>query len=435
MSATSVPHELTVPDEVARAVILPDSYTDLEGVVHPACRWLRANRPIGLAHVEGYDPVWVISRHADIRFVLNNAETFHNGDVNTMLQPKAGDAFLRDLLGGTTRVLDGHLSYIEPPKHTAYRAATDFAFTPKGIRVFEERLREIARAQVDSLLEHGGECDFVQAVSARFPLHSVLELLGVPESDYDRMLELTQHTFGGDDPDWRRDDVPPTPEAMARQWLESVQDFYEYFEDVRKDRLACPRTDLASQIVHAKLDNGDLLPERVQNHMTAGVAIAGHDTTNSSIAAGMHGLATFPEQFARVKADLSLVPRLVEESLRWATPAKHFMRNATRATAVAGVEMQAMDRQMCLFISGNFDEEVFPDPYAFDVTRRPNPHLSFSHGPHICQGLHIARYEMRVLFEELIPRLASVELAAAPRLKRGNFVTGFKTLPIRFRAS
>jgi cytochrome P450 len=199
--------------------------------------------------------------------------------------------------------------------------------------------------------------------------------------------------------------------------------------------MACPRDDLASALINAKLSNGELMPPRPQNHMTAAIALAGHDTVSSSLSAGLHGLASFPEEFARVKADMSYVPRLVEESLRWASPAKHFMRNATRDTELHGIPIKAMDRLMCLYVSGNNDEEVFPEPRRFDITRRPNPHLSFSFGPHICLGLHIARFEMRVLFEELLPRIDSLELAAAPTLKRGNFVTGFKTLPLRFKVA
>jgi cytochrome P450 len=420
-----------VPDEVARAVVLPASYADLDGVVFPACKWLRENAPVARVEVDGYDPIWLISKHATIREVLRDAELFHSADANIMLQPKAGDEYLRNLLDGTTHVLS-NLSYFEPPKHGIYRNATAFAFLPAQVRKFEPRFREIAKEAVDRMMECDGECDFVEALSAKYPLNAVLEMLGVPPEDYGLMLKLTQDTFGGDDPDWKRDDVPATPEAMAKQWLASVEDFYEYFEVIRKDRLANPRDDLATSIVTAKLENGELMPERIQNHLTASIALAGHDTTNSAISAGMHGLAHFPAQFDKVKADPKLIPGLVEESLRWATPAKHFMRNATRDTEVDGVEIKNGDRLMCLFVSGNRDEEVFADAMAFDVTRRPNPQLSFSFGPHICLGQHIAKMEMRALFDELLPRLKSVELVGEPTLKVSNFVSGFKTLPIRF---
>jgi cytochrome P450 len=431
MATTDQVASAVVPDNVARAVVLPASYADLEATVYPACRWLRENAPIGRAKVKGYDPLWLIAKHADIKTVLRDAELFHNADANIMLQPKAGDDYLRNLLGGTTHVLN-NLSYMEPPEHTAYRNATAFSFLPAQVRKFEPRFREIAKEAVDRLMEHDGEVDFVEALSSRYPLNAVLEMLGVPPEDYDLMLKLTQDTFGGDDPDWKREEVEASPEAMAKQWLLSVEDSYAYFEVIRKDRLANPRDDLATSIVTAKLENGEAMPERIQNHLTTSIALAGHDTTNSAISAAMHGLAKFPEAFDKVKADPKLIAGLVDEGLRWATPAKHFMRNATRDTQLNATEIKSGDRLMCLFVSGNFDEDVFPDPHRFDVARRPNPHLSFSFGPHVCLGQHIAKIEMRALFDELIPRLGSVELTGEPRLKVSNFVSGFKSLPIRF---
>jgi len=420
-----------VPDEIARAIMLPTSYGDLEGTVFPACDWLRANMPVGRAEIDGYDPVWLVARHADIKELLRDAETFHNADANIMLQPTAGDEYLRGMLDGTTKVLR-NLSYMEPPEHTAYRRAQKPTFEPGAVLKYRERFRRVAIDAIDRLFEHDGECDFVATLSSRYPLAAVLETLGVPQDDYELMLKWTQDTFGGDDPDWKRDGIEASPEAMAKQWHASVQDFHDYFESMRMQRLAGPTGDMTSDIVNSRTEDGKLMPDLVQNHMAASIAIAGHDTTNSAISAGMLGLIRFPEQFDLVKAEPALIPGLVDESLRYATPAKHFMRNATREVEFHGAEIGAGDRVMALFVSGNRDEAAFADPYAFDITRRPNPHLSFSYGPHICLGMHMAKLEMNVLFEELLPRLGQVELAAEPRLKQSNFVSGLKTLPIRF---
>ena len=313
MSVTDHANAQVAPEDVARAVMLPASYGDLEGTVYPACAWLRANAPIAKATIEGYDPIWLIAKHADVRTVLRDAELFHNADANIMLQPQAGDAYLRELLGGTTHVLN-NLSYMEPPEHTRYRSATAFSFLPAQVRKFEPRFREIAREAVDRLMEHDGEVDFVSDLSSRYPLNAVLEMLGVPSEDYDLMLRLTQDTFGGDDPDWKRDEVEASPEAMAKQWLLAVEDSYAYFEGIRKDRHAHPRDDLATAIVTARLDDGEPIPERIQNHLATSIALAGHDTTNSALSAGMHGLATFPDQLALVREDPALIPGLVEES-------------------------------------------------------------------------------------------------------------------------
>ena len=424
--------ELTVPAEIARAVMLPASHGDLEGTVYPAWRWLRENLPLGLAELEGYDQIWLVAKHATNQHVLRNADLFHNAGVNIMLQPQAGDAYLRGILGGTTHVLN-NLSYMEPPDHTNYRRAQAPRFLPTEVRKFEPRFREIAKQAVDRFLAQGdGEVDAVATLSARYPLNAVLEMLGVPAEDYELMLKITQDTFGGDDPDWKRDDVPATPEAAAKQWQMAVAAARSYFEAIREDRLAKPRDDLATAIMTSRLDNDEQMPAHIQVDMALSIAIAGHDTTNSAISAGIEGLARFPDQLTLAQENPKLIPGLAEESLRWATPAKHFTRDCTADTEVDGVPVKSGDRLMCAFVSANFDEDVFPDPHRFDITRRPNPHMAFSFGPHVCLGQHIAKIEMRALFEELIPRLGSLELAGPPVLKQSNFVSGFKRLPVRF---
>jgi cytochrome P450 len=256
-------------------------------------------------------------------------------------------------------------------------------------------------------------------------------MLGVPEEDYELMLKLTQDTFGGEDPDWNREDIPLTPEAAATQWQAAVLDFERYFAGLLEERKDAPRDDLITMIVTTRLEDGEPMPPLFQNHYISGLAAAGHDTTNSALSGGVLGLARFPDQLALAKSDPRMIGGLVDESLRYATPAKHFMRNATVDTEIAGIPVKAMERVMCLFVSGNRDEEVFPDPERFDITRRPNPHLSFSHGPHVCLGQHIARLEMRVLFEELLPRVKSIELLGEPVWKVANFVGGIKSLPLR----
>src|SRR5205823_3678639 len=150
--------------------------------------------------VDGYDPIWLISKHEDIKAVLRDAELFHNADFNIMLQPQAGDEYLRNLLGGTTHVLN-NLSYMEPPEHGQYRNAIAHDFLPAEVRKFDPRFREIAKDAVNRMMEEDGECDFVAVLSSQYPLNAVLEMLGVPPEDYQYMLKLTQDTFGGDDPD------------------------------------------------------------------------------------------------------------------------------------------------------------------------------------------------------------------------------------------
>jgi cytochrome P450 len=411
--------------------MLGTSYADPDGVVHPACKWLRENMPIARAELEGYDPVWLVSKHADVSAIYLDNWTFHNADHNIILYPQIGDKYLRDALGGNTRVLD-NLTYMEEEEHRDHRAALAPHFLPKEVRKYNPRIRELAKEFVDKMLDYDGECDFVDVVSRDFPLTTVMEMITVPHEDYDLMMRLTQETFGGEDPDWKRPGLPDTPEAAARSWAESVSDFYDYFEDIRKDRLANPRDDLSTVVVNARLENGCPFTEHRQNHLAATFAIAGHDTTSSALSGGMLGLCRFPDQVELVKRDPKLLSGLADECLRYATPAKHFTRNTVAEVEFRGVTFAPMDRIMTLTVSANRDEDVFPDPERFDITRRPNKQIAFGFGPHVCLGQHIAKNEIRMFFEELLPRIKTIELAGEPQYKIGNFVTGAKTMPIRF---
>ncbi len=422
----------TVPDDIARAALLPASYGDIQGTVFPALRWLRENAPVAKAKIDGYDPVWIVSTHAAVRDVLKDAELFHSADYNIMLQPQAGDAYLRDMLGGTTKVLH-NLSYMEPPEHTGYRKATGSDFLPGKIRGYQPRMTEIAKRSVDDLLaKYPRACDIVEALTATYPLWVIMAMLGVEESDYHLMAKLTQDTFGGDDPDWRRDDVPATPEAMAKQWHAAAEDFYRYFRRIKDDRIANPREDLSTAIVTARMADGAYMPERIQVHLVMSIALAGHDTVNSAISAGIHGLALNPDQLQAVRKNPKLIAGLVEESLRWGSPAKHFMRNATRNSEVCGVPIATGDRLFCSLASANRDEAAFSNPDQFDITRKGNAHVTFSYGPHVCLGQHIAKMMMKTLFEEFIPRLSTIELEGPPRQKVSNFVSGYKSLKVRY---
>ncbi|CAB4962725.1 unannotated protein [freshwater metagenome] len=427
-----VPNVTSVPQEIAEAIVLPGGYGDLEGVVFPACDWLRANAPIAQVEVEGHDRVWLISKHQHNKEILRDAATFLSEPNNHFLTTTAGDDYLRSILGGTTKVID-NLTPMDGEDHRGHRAAQAEAFSIEAIRKYEPRFRELATKSVDRFLAAGGECDAVATLAQNFPLEVVMEMISVPESDFALMHKMTQETFGGDDPDIvSESDADMSPETLARLWQESAQYFYDYFEDMRVERLRCPIDDLSSAIVNGRMPDGELMSPLRQNHMLSSIALAGHDTVSSAIAGGIHGLATHPDQLALARQDPSLIPGLVDEALRWSIPAKHFMRTAGRDVDFHGQQIKAGDRIMCLFVSANRDEDVFPDPYRFDITRKPNPQLSFSFGPHICLGLHVTKIEMKALYAELVSRITSLELAGEPRLKLGNFVTGLKTLPVRY---
>jgi hypothetical protein len=278
----------------------------------------------------------------------------------------------------------------------------------------------------------------VSEVALWYPLQVIMAILGVPDEDAPLMLKLTQETFGSLDPDViaRSQMLTEKVGLMAGSGnaqvdlIQLAQAFFQYFGAMIADRRANPRDDVATVIANGMID-GAPIPEREALSYFVIIATAGHDTTSSTAAGGLEQLARQPEALARLRADPGLIPLFVEESIRWVTPVKHFMRTATADTELAGRTIRKGDG-LCLFYwSGNRDEAVFAEPFRFDATRDPNPHIAFGHGVHLCLGLHLARLELRILFEELLPRLKSVELAGEPKLSLANFVSGLKTLPLR----
>jgi cytochrome P450 len=210
-----------------------------------------------------------------------------------------------------------------------------------------------------------------------------------------------------------------------------LMDFFLYFNQITEARRANPTDDVATVIANAKLNGEDIGAFEAVSYYTI-IATAGHDTTSSSTAGGLLGLIQNPDQLAAIQADLSLIPGLVDESIRMTTPVKHFMRSATRDYELRGQTIKKGDWLFLAYPSGNRDEEVFEDPYDFKIDRTPNKHLAFGYGAHLCLGQHLAKMEMRIFWEELLPRLKSVELAGQPKLTEANFVGGLKSLPIRY---
>jgi cytochrome P450 len=423
--------QVRVPDEIARAVVLPESYGDEQHVTYPAFAWLRQSLPVGQAFVDGYDPLWLITKFDDIMTVERNHSLFNATMNNPILNTQAGDAFMRTLTpDGSIRYLDA-LPFLDPPEHTQIKSATSNWFTPKNVAKYTGHIRQIAREDVDKLLSFDGEVDWATDFALHYPLRVILGLFGIPQEDLPLMLKLTQDFFGANDPDEKRDDVEASPEAAARQFQAAFADFFAYFDQFTEDRRAHPRDDLMSVIANAKVD-GEYLPRGVVNGSYLQVATAGHDTTSSVIAGAALALARDPGQWERVRENHALIPGMTEEAVRWTSPVKHFMRSASQDTELHGVAIRKGERLMLNYPSGNRDEDYFAAAEDFDLERSPNKHLGFGFGGHMCIGQHIARLEMNILFEELLPRVTSIELAGDPRPVKTNFVSSYKSLPVKF---
>ncbi|HEY2750236.1 cytochrome P450 [Phenylobacterium sp.] len=421
--------DLTIPQDIAETVVDPRAYADER--IHDAYRWLRLNNPLGIARPEGFDPFWVVTKHADILEVSRQNDLFHSGDRQTTLVNQVNDARAREITGGSPHLVRS-LVQMDPPDHLKYRALTQGWFMPPNLRKIEARIREIAKTSVDQMAGLGGRCDFVRDVALRYPLHVVMEILGVPEEDEGRMLMLTQELFGAQDPDIARPEI--SVEETSKMLTGVLDDFYAYFDKISIDRRANPRGDLASLIANASID-GEPISGLEQLSYYVIVATAGHDTTSSTTAGAIWKLCEDPEQFRRVKSDPSRIPGLIDEAIRWMTPVKHFMRSATADAELGGRRIGKGDWLMLCYASGNRDEEVFEDPYTFRSDRTPNRHLAFGYGAHVCLGQHLAKLEMRIFFEELFSRLERIELDGEPGMTQAYFVNGPKKLPVRFEMS
>jgi hypothetical protein len=402
-------------DDAAKVLADPQAYAD-ETKLHAALTHLRANAPVSWVEVPNYRPFWAITKHADVLEIERNNTLFTNWP-RPVLTTAEGDE-LQAAAGVRT------LIHLDDPQHRVVRAIGADWFRPKAMRALKVRVDELAKNYVDKMMAVGPECDFVQEVAVNYPLYVIMSLLGIPESDFPRMLKLTQELFGSDDSEFKRG-------SSNEDQLPALLDMFGYFNGVTASRREHPTEDLASAIANARIDGEPLSDiETVSYYLI--VATAGHDTTSATISGGLHGLIENPDQLRRLRDDLDLMPLATEEMIRWVTPVKEFMRTAAEDTTVRGVPIAAGESLLLSYVSANRDEEVFADPFRFDVGRDPNKHLAFGYGVHFCLGAALARMEVSSFFSQLIPRLKSIELTGDPESVATTFVGGLKHLPVRY---
>jgi cytochrome P450 len=404
------------PDEAGRVFVTPSAYAD-EDQFHRACAVLRRESPIHRVEADGFPAFWAVTRHRDVYDIARNSEVWRN-EPRPVLQPLDREEFQRQQ--GELKTL----IHLDDPRHRELRSLTIDWFKPRSLARLDDRLAELARASVARMAALGGSCDFARDVAMPYPLQVILAILGLPEEDFPRMLVLTQNLFGGDDPEYTRG---TTPEELQKV----IMDFFAYFSQLVADRQAQPTEDLASVVANASIDGQHLdLIEQLSYYVI--VATAGHDTTSAAMAGGLQALIENPDQLQRLRDDPALVATAADEIIRWVTPVKHFMRNAVEPVDVGGHHFEAGDGVLLSYPSANRDEEVFPNPFSFDVGRSPNRHLAFGFGAHYCLGATLAKMEIKALLTELVPRLEAIELDGEPELAQTLFVGGLKHLPIRY---
>jgi cytochrome P450 len=405
------------PDDAGLVFVTPQAYADEEHF-HAACAVLRRDDPIHLVEHPDFAPFHVITKHADVHEIEVHHQEWHNAPKPVLANLEADRR--REEQGDLLRTL----IHMDEPDHRVYRNVTADWFLPKNLALLEGRLAELARLSVDRMAELGGECDFARDIAMQYPLQVILAILGLPESDYPRMLQLTQELFGAADEELGRG-------ASLEDLVQVVNDFFVYFTALTEERRATPTSDLASTIANARIGDGPMgIMETISYYVI--VATAGHDTTSSALAGGMQALIEHPDQLARLQADPSLMATAADEIIRWVTPVKHFMRSCTTPYELRGHRFEPGDQVLLSYPSANHDEEVFDDPSTFDVGRSPNKHLAFGFGVHYCLGAMLARMEIKAVLTELLPRLRSIELAGEPELMKTLFVGGLKRLPVRY---
>lgn len=404
----------------ARVLADPTAYADDERL-HTALRQLRASNPVAWVDHPPYRPFWAITKNADIMAIERDNDLFISAHRPILTPADAEDLLKAQQDAGTGMRT---LVQMDAPHHRKVRAIGANWFRPKAMRDLRARVGRLAKRYVDKMREIGPECDFVTDIAVDFPLYVILSLLGLPESDFPRMQMLTQEMFGRDEAEHQRSQEPETVLAV-------MLDFLDFFGSLTASRRQKPTGDLASAIANGRID-GEPLSEMDTASYYVIIASAGHDTTKDAITGGLRALIENPSELTRLKQDLTLMPTAVEEMLRWTTPVKEFMRTATANTTVRGVDIAAGESVYLAYVSGNRDEDVFDDPFRFDVGRDPNRHLAFGHGVHFCLGAALARMEIGSLYRELLPRLEFIELTGKPELSATTFVGGLKHLPIRY---
>jgi cytochrome P450 len=407
-------------DDAAKVLADPTAYAD-DARLHAALTHLRANNPVALVDNPPYRPFWAITKHADI-MAIERANNLFLSEPRPLLGTAEADDMAKAQLEAGTGLRT--LIHMDDPHHRKVRAIGADWFRPKAMRDLKVHVDELAKRYVDRMRDIGPECDFVTEIAVNFPLYVIMSLLGLPESDFPRMLRYTQELFGNDDAELQRG-------TSTEEQIGVLLEMFEYFTSLTASRRANPTEDLASAIANAKIDGEPLSDVDTVSYYVI-IATAGHDTTSAVISGGLQALIENPDERERLRANMDLMPLATEEMIRWVTPVKEFMRTAREDTTVRGVPIEAGESVLLSYASANRDEDVFDEPFRFDVGREPNKHNAFGYGVHFCLGAALARMEINSFFSELIPRLESIELAGDPQHIATIFVGGLKHLPIRY---
>jgi cholest-4-en-3-one 26-monooxygenase len=388
-----------------------------DGYPHAVWTRLRAEAPVAYFAPPGYRPFWAITKHADIVEIASQPLRFSSAHGIIL--------GLVDAVAAPSEMIVA----LDPPRHGPLRRVASPRFTPRAIRARRAEVERIAEEILDQAAtgEAEGECDFVERIAAPLPIGVIAWMLGVPRADWALLFRWTNEVIGKDDPEYRRPGETP-----VQTMLRARGELRAYFEHLIEDRRRDPQDDLVSELVCATIDETPLTDEQLVSYCEL-IVEAGNETTRNAISGGLLAFSEHRGEWDKLRAHPDLLSDAVEEILRWVTPITHFTRTTTEACEVRGEKIRAGEQVALFFASANRDEEVFEDPFAFRVDRRPNPQLAFGVGEHFCLGAHLARVELETVFRHLLARLDGFEVSGPVERLNSAVNGGIKHLPLRYR--
>ncbi len=399
--------------------------TFLRCVPHATFARMRREEPVAWVEEADGSGFWAVTKHADVEMVSRDFARF-TASRGIRIEDMAPD----ELEARRT------MMEFDPPEHARLRRLVQPGFTPKVVATYEAAFRQLAAQVIDQVLPLG-EFDFVTEISRQLPIRLLCRLLGVPESDASQLVAWGDQMISNADPEY-------TPVVIDKDDSDEYRllpfrspaaiEVFRYAEEMALERRAHPEDDIISTLLHAEPDGEPLTDLEFKNFFTL-MMVAGNETTRHTISHGLIFLTNHPEQLEDLRADPDgLSVSATEEILRTSAVTMHFRRTATEDTDLGGATIRGGDRVVVWYPSANYDEEVFDDPFRFDIRRAPNDHLTFGAGRHVCLGASLARLEVRVVFEELLKRVSSIEIVGEPDRLRSNFINGIKHLPVRMSA-
>jgi cytochrome P450 len=399
--------------EISLDIYDPDGYVDAPP--HEAFEALRREQPVYRQPMPDGTEYWAVLRHPDVVHVARHP---------TVFSASLGGVVLEDLSEEQLAMMRDMVLAMDPPRHVDYRRNLAPHFKARVIGGLEPRIRAICRGILDDV-SRDTDIDFVHDVCAKLPSQVVGELVGIPREDWPKIHAWSEQNTGGQDPDVTAGQEPDYSASIEMAM---------YAIGLAERRRAEPQDDLATLILAADID-GRPMTEIEFGSFFVQLVTAGNDTTRTMLSSGLLALLQHPDQLEALRADRALIPRAVEEILRWANPLHYFRRTASENTIIGDQPIKAGEKVAMIYTSANRDETVFPHPHDFDVRRDPNPHLSFGIAEHFCLGVHLARLEGRIFFEELLTTFDGIELVGPPRRQRSNLNNALKSMPVRLTAA